>query len=700
MVRPVSSLWKGADPGDPEVQALLEQARRDAQNSGRTVEAVLASYGFEMTDDGSVRVVEQENIEPREDTPPAPSTTSDAPLLAALAPLCEDEAKSLIAAADPEALARRAAFLGLADASTASATAAHSWPALVTAGVDPQDIAALIAATPWTPPSPTEGEDAFEDHALGERILKFRDLQTARAAAEEHGRPTWQQCVDSGACSEDAWTDGVAGYTGLKRGSPPARMTKSLAQAVERGWVEHFPLVPVKKRKDGIVIAVATPLPERLVERLGPASFVLLTPTQLDEVRERWLAAAPRTAPKVKVAPPKRASVLDPAIARQSAVQIVDTLIASAIEARATDLHLEPGEKVGRIRFRVDGTCVEALRLPTGRYDEVVSRIKVLAEMDVTERRLPQDGHIRVEVGDDFQNVRIASVPARCGEKLALRMANTERVRARLDELGLAKEHLDLLRELTSRPFGMILATGPVGSGKTTTLYSCLQELDRDTTNVMTIEDPVEVAIDGCTQLEVNYSIGFDFVSGLRALLRQDPDCILVGEIRDEETARISVRASMTGLRVYSTLHTNDSTGAVTALRNFQLSSHLLASSIQGVIAQRLLRRLCAHCRTPHKLSAADRELLGMTRTPKGFTAYAPSGCEHCLGTGYWGRVGVFEIFGVSREIREMILEERSERAIRDRARVDGLVTLQDDGRSKVGAGLTSVEEFRRVLNF
>ena len=217
----------------------------------------------------------------------------------------------------------------------------------------------------------------------------------------------------------------------------------------------------------------------------------------------------------------------------------------------------------------------------------------------------------------------------------------------------------------------------------------------------MSIEDPVEVDLAGVTQLEVNYTIGFDFVSGLRALLRQDPNVILVGEIRDEETARISVRASMTGLRVFSTLHTNDSTGAVTALRNFHLSSHLLASSIQGVVAQRLLRRLCEHCATPHKLTAEDKALLGITgRVPAAFQAKAPVGCAHCLGTGYHGRVGIFEIFPVDRTIREMVLTEQSEGAIRDRAIEQGLVSLQDDGRAKVGAGHTSVAEFRRVLNF
>ena len=554
----------------------------------------------------------------------------------------------------------------------------------------------------WAPPQGGDGE--FADHALGERVVKFRNLHEARTEGRNEGRPTWQQCVAAGLCDEAAWTSAVASYTSWKIAKPPARMTKALAACVERAWVELFPLVPIRVRKGVVTFAVCTPLPPALEARLEAIctpAFELATPSELDALATRWLKTAPNASRPTPVVIHERPSVLPAQLAKKSAVHIVDALIRGAIDARATDLHLEPGEKEGRIRFRVDGTCVEALRLSPSRYDEVVSRIKVLAEMDVTERRLPQDGHIRVAIGDDYQNVRIASVPARGGKKIAMRMANTERIRARLEELGLSREHLDLLRTLTSRPFGMILATGPVGSGKTTTLYSCLQELDRSSTNVMTIEDPVEVAIDGCTQLEVNYSIGFDFVAGLRALLRQDPDCILVGEIRDEETARISVRASMTGLRVYSTLHTNDSTGAVTALRNFQLSSHLLASSIQGVIAQRLLRRLCTQCRTPHKLSADDKATLGIEgRLPKDFVAYQPSGCEHCLGTGYHGRIGVYEIFGVSRTVREMVLEERSERAIRDQAIAEGLITLQDDGRDKVGAGHTSVEEFRRVLNF
>jgi general secretion pathway protein E len=269
-----------------------------------------------------------------------------------------------------------------------------------------------------------------------------------------------------------------------------------------------------------------------------------------------------------------------------------------------------------------------------------------------------------------------------------------------LAELGLDKEMLAVVREVSSKPFGMVLATGPVGSGKTTTLYSCLNEFDRTERHIMSIEDPVEISLEGANQVEVNYSLGFDFVRGLRALLRQDPDTILIGEIRDEETARIAVRASMTGLMVLSTLHANESTGAVTTLRNFNIPSFLIANSLKGVIAQRLLRRICDNCKTKHSITQAEIEASGLTELPKGFKAWEGKGCNECLGSGYRGRIGVFEILEIDSTVRDLIQEEGSERMIRNHALSVGLRTIQQDGLKRIAAGKTTLEEYRRVLRF
>jgi general secretion pathway protein E len=269
-----------------------------------------------------------------------------------------------------------------------------------------------------------------------------------------------------------------------------------------------------------------------------------------------------------------------------------------------------------------------------------------------------------------------------------------------LEELGLDEDMLKIVREVASKPFGMVLATGPVGSGKTTTLYSCLNEIDRTKRHIMSIEDPVEISLEGANQVEVNYSLGFDFVRGLRALLRQDPDTILIGEIRDDETARIAVRASMTGLMVFSTLHANESTGAVTTLRNFHIPSFLIANSLKGVVAQRLLRRVCDECKTKHNFTKSELGAYGVGTPPRGFKAWYGKGCKSCLGSGYKGRVGVFEVLEVDSKTRDMIQEDASERDIRNYALSQGLRTIQEDGLKRIAAGHTTLEEFHRILRY
>ena len=399
--------------------------------------------------------------------------------------------------------------------------------------------------------------------------------------------------------------------------------------------------------------------------------------------------------------PAPSASAIRPIAPNTSAVQFVKALFERAVETRATDIHIEPASGETRIRLRIDGICHDMQRVTGNLATEVVARIKVLAELDITERRQAQDGHIPFSIEGRPFDLRVATIPSRHGEKVAIRVADCGRTITQLPQIGLSDVVLRTLRDLASKPFGMVLATGPVGSGKTTTLYACLGEIDRTRRHVMTIEDPIEIELDRTVQVEVNYSIGFDFVTGLRAILRQDPDVVLLGEVRDEETARIAVRASMTGLMVYSTLHANDSTGAITTLRNFNIPSHLIAGSLQGVIAQRLLRRICPSCRVPDETAAATAaSTLGLDELPANFAAWRGAGCASCLGTGYFGRIGVFEIFRIDNRVRDMILENASERALRDHSVSAGMVTLQEDGLRKIMDGITTIEEFRRVLRF
>ncbi|MFT4703378.1 MAG: type II secretory ATPase GspE/PulE/Tfp pilus assembly ATPase PilB-like protein [Bradymonadia bacterium] len=412
----------------------------------------------------------------------------------------------------------------------------------------------------------------------------------------------------------------------------------------------------------------------------------------------------PPAAPVVEVAPPDLTSAagvlaeLPGILSRSNAVDAVHQLFRAAITIGATDIHLESLPDTGRARFRIDGLCADVARIKPDRFTELIARIKILADLDVTERRRPQDGHLRFRTGDKIYDMRLATVPTKGGEKIAIRIASTGHVQHNLEALGMDPRDLDTVLELSARPFGMVLATGPVGSGKTTTLYSCLNAIDRTRYNVCSIEDPVEVEILGVNQVEANYFLGFDFVAGLRALLRQDPDVILIGEVRDEETARTAVRASMTGRLVFSTLHANQATGAISTLRNFNIANHQLASSLQGVIAQRLVRRVCTNCAEPYEMTQRDHELLGPDAAS--IQPVHGRGCTACSGTGYRGRLGVYEVFPVDDNIRGMMQDGASERLVRETARSLGMRTLQERCIEKIGRGLTTVEEFRRVLNF
>ena len=617
-------------------------------------------------------------------------------------------------AVDAVKMLNRAALLGYIPEEAVWSSDGAWWEVLISRGASPSDVADLAKLDAWFPPEHDEQE--FNEFVLGERLLRFRDFGGIEDLSEEKRLSFWQAAIDGEFLTEQQFTEAVLRFADPPLATAPTRVAKTVLDSFPIGWVQHFDVVPLGRRSGAQLVAVYRFLSNDLLALLAEAvgrdiQQQLANPADIGEWKDNWLHRW-EDHHGVPAGPAPSATPADPEIEANPAlmlnlsynttgVEVVDQLITRALDARATDIHLEPvGGGRGRARFRIDGMCQEVLEMPPGLYQEVIARLKVLAELDVTERRRPQDGHIVLEVNGQENNLRIASVPARSGEKVAIRLADLQRISAQLDQLGLAPTSLKTLRDLAQKPFGMILATGPVGSGKTTTLYSCLGEINRRLFNVMSIEDPVEIEVEAVTQLEVNYALGFDFVAGLRALLRQDPDAILVGEIRDEETARISVRASMTGLRVFSTLHTNDSVGAITALRNFHLSSHLIASSIMGVIAQRLLRRLCDKCRVPYTPAAEELTRLGITEAPEKFKAWRPKGCSNCLNTGYKGRIGVFEIFEVTPEVREMILRDESERAIHKIALENGLHTLRADGLDKVSKGLTSLSEFRRVLNF
>ncbi len=371
-------------------------------------------------------------------------------------------------------------------------------------------------------------------------------------------------------------------------------------------------------------------------------------------------------------------------------IRLVNGLIAEAIRERVTDIHIEPYEESVLVRFRVDGVLHDRLRLPKGHQAPLTSRVKVMARMDIAERFVSQDGRIGITVGGHAIDIRVGAIPTQHGERLALRILDKGQGLLSLEHLGMAERERTMLEEVIRKPHGIVLLTGPTGSGKTTTLYAILQALARPEVNILTVEDPIEYDLPGVAQIQVNEKVGLTFSGALREILRQDPDIIMIGEMRDYETAHIGVQAALTGHLVLSTLHTNDSTSAVTRLIDMGVEPYLLAGSLNGVVAQRLVRRLCPRCRQEEEATPLLKRN-GLERH------WRARGCDHCGGTGYRGRVGLYEQFVVDEAAQEAISQSLASSRLRTMAVERGLVSLWQLGLEKVASGVTSIEEVLRV---
>jgi general secretion pathway protein E len=377
-------------------------------------------------------------------------------------------------------------------------------------------------------------------------------------------------------------------------------------------------------------------------------------------------------------------------------IRLINAIIAEAVKLKASDIHIEPYEKSLSIRLRIDGVLREILSLPARMTPVLTSRVKVMARLDIAEKRLPQDGRISLSLGGKLIDVRVSTLPARFGERVVMRILDKEEASFDLDALGMPAETLKRLEQSLARPNGIILVTGPTGSGKTTTLYAALKLLNDPSRNILTVEDPVEYAIDGVGQTQINPKVGMTFATGLRAILRQDPDIVMVGEVRDVETAEIAIQASLTGHLVLSTVHTNSAVGAITRLRDMGAEPFLLSSTIAAVLAQRLVRRLCPTCKEAYTPDDAERKLLGLLPDDRA-NIYRAKGCGRCGHTGYEGRIGVYELMVVDEVLRRLIHEDASEAEIAAHAfrRAD---TLAGAGFRHVRAGMTSIEEVLRVV--
>ncbi len=378
-------------------------------------------------------------------------------------------------------------------------------------------------------------------------------------------------------------------------------------------------------------------------------------------------------------------------------IRLVNAILFQAVAQRASDIHFEPFEKDLVVRYRIDGLLYNILSPPKRFQSSLLSRIKIMAGMNIAEKRLPQDGRIGLKIAGRDIDIRVSDVPTPYGERIVLRILDKSTMLLNMEDIGLAPNGLAMMERLIHLAHGMVLVTGPTGSGKTTTLYVCLNKINASDKNVMTIEDPIEYQIKGIGQIQVNPKIELTFANGLRSILRQDPDVIMVGEIRDAETAQIAIHASLTGHLVFSTLHTNDSSGAITRLLDMEIEPFLITSSVAAIIAQRLIRLICPSCRYSYQPTSEEFEKLGLKREDRSLLFYRGEGCSNCMQTGYRGRSGIYEILLLDDALKEMIVSKADASQIKMKAISRGMVTLREDGARRVMDGMTTTEEVLRV---
>ncbi len=382
-------------------------------------------------------------------------------------------------------------------------------------------------------------------------------------------------------------------------------------------------------------------------------------------------------------------------------IKLVNLVLSRAVKARASDIHFEPFQKSLTIRYRIDGVLYNIMNLPKGIQSSLASRIKIMAKLNIAEKRLPQDGRIDIKIGDKLIDIRVSVIPTAFGERTVLRLLDKTSTIFKLDDLGIDRERLKLLNNIIRSPYGIVLVTGPTGSGKTTTLYAALSTINSSEINIITIEDPIEYQIEGIGQIQVNPKIDLTFANGLRSIVRQDPDVILVGEIRDTETAEIAIQSSLTGHLVFSTLHTNDAASSVTRLIDMEMEPFLVSSSVIAIIAQRLIRILCPDCKEPYVPDDESLERVGIDKNVlDNRKIFRNTGCPACMNTGYKGRTAIFEMMVLNDPLKKLILKTSDANTIKEKAVKYGMMTLMQAGARKVLEGITSIEEVYRVTGF
>jgi len=522
---------------------------------------------------------------------------------------------------------------------------------------------------------------------------------------------------ESGALDAATWAKVQALYHGLPYGEEVTlgEHAAELLARVPLAFAKHYQLLPLAQRDGEVTVAVVNPRELGALDDLRlllgmPVHPVVVPKPVLHEALNRAYDQASQSTQELLDTLDEKALDLNAAEwqeprdlleAQDEApiIRLVNSLFYQASKERASDIHIEPFEQDLLVRFRIDGILYDTLAPPKAIQPLLISRIKIMAGLNIAEKRLPQDGRIRLKVAGKDIDIRVSVIPTAFGERVVLRLLDRSSALLGMEELGLSGRNLTLVTRLIRQSHGIILVTGPTGSGKTTTLYAALSQINTSDKNIITIEDPIEYQLRGIGQMQVSPKIDLTFAAGLRSILRQDPDVIMIGEIRDAETAEIAIQAALTGHLVFSTLHTNDAFGAVSRLLDMGVEPYLVSSALLGVMAQRLVRRVCQDCRQAYSPTESEIRDIGLTpQTVHGRLFYRPgSGCATCRGKGYRGRSGIHELLIFTDTTRALVMQRADATAIRRAAVASGMLTLRDDGAEKVLAGLTTVEEVVRV---
>jgi type IV pilus assembly protein PilB len=539
-------------------------------------------------------------------------------------------------------------------------------------------------------------------------LVSDEQLQDALAEQQSSGGKLGEVLVRELIVTEEQIASALAEQKGLAHINLTAvEIDPDVAALLPLRTARRRAIVPIKLEHDRLTLAMADPLD---IEAIDEAEFttgfkvdpVVASASQVRFAVEKYIAGTGALHELVV-----RDSAADKSATRDAdeddgvaVVRIVNQIIREAVIERASDVHFEPSESSIRVRYRVDGVLREAATLPKTSQAELLSRIKVMADLDITERRRPQDGRIDITAGAKSLDLRVATLPTPLGEAITIRILDSAVALHSIDDIGLARDDYAKVRRLLRNPHGALFVSGPTGSGKTTTLYALLNEVNDISRKVITVEDPIEFTMPGTTQIAVNTRVGLTFAAGLRTILRSDPDVVMVGEVRDPETAETAVRAALTGHLVLSSIHTNDAPSALTRLTDMDVPPYITSSGLLGAVSQRLVRKLCPYCRRPEEIEPALLLAHGFTEAEvaEGITAYEPVGCEECAKTGYRGRIGIFEIMEFEGDIVTRFLHNASAEELRRIALENGMKPLRRDALDKVKSGMTSIAEIDRVV--